>query len=257
MIHLVSPAHEALDPPTDELVMGLILGGSGGAAWAWDGAKPNRSSYRRPGTLGLTPMRARGRFEVEGPSRALIVCLPYSALASRLAPDVALPRDFGALHDDYLNRPVARQTALRLWRTAGRMDFGRDLLIDALSERLLLTLSGWVADPQPRSRLGARQRARLAARADQADVDVPALASEVSLPVRTFRRQFAATFGCSPHAWLIQRRIERARTMLADRSISLAETALELGFASQAHFTEAFRQATGFTPGRYRRALLS
>jgi AraC-like DNA-binding protein len=253
----VSPAHDALDPPTDELVMGLILGGSGGATWAWDGAKPNRSSYRRPGTLGLTPIGAQGRFEVDGPSRALIICLPYSALAERLAPDVLVPRDFGRLHDDYLDQSMARKAAMGLWRAAGREDFGRDLLIDALSEKLLLTLSGRLPDHQPGIRLDARQQARLNARAERTNVDVPALAGELGLPVRTFRRQFVATFGCSPHAWLIQRRIERARTMLADRSTSLAETALELGFASQAHFTEAFRQATGFTPGRYRRALLN
>jgi len=74
-----------------------------------------------------------------------------------------------------------------------------------------------------------------------------------ALPVRSFRRRFQAAFGEPPHRWLAHRRIARARRLLQESRLSLSEAALDLGFASQAHFTEAFRRAVGVTPGRYRR----
>ena len=63
-------------------------------------------------------------------------------------------------------------------------------------------------------------------------------------------RQFRAALGTSPHRYLIMRRLEKARRMLAGGR-SLVETALETGFADQAHFTRHFKKAYGLTPGRW------
>ena len=82
-----------------------------------------------------------------------------------------------------------------------------------------------------------------------------ALAKAAAMPVRSFRRRFQAAFGEPPQRWLAGRRIERARRLLAENVLSLSEVALDLGFASQAHFTEAFRSAVGLTPGRFRREI--
>ncbi len=252
MIRLTSPAHAVVDPPTDELVLGLMLAGSAGAVWSWDGARANVTTSRRPGTLGLTPIGARGTFEVDGPSTILIVSLPYSVLAARLAPDLTVPKDFGALHDAYQDHPMARALCGRLWRAAGRPGFGSDMAIDALSESLLTCLAEAPLSP-PAPGLSPRERQRVERRAAEGPADVPDLAEAVAMPVRTFRRRFQAAYGLSPQRWLAARRVARAQTMLRSADLSLSEAALELGFASQAHFTEAFRRATGTTPARFRR----
>ena len=64
-------------------------------------------------------------------------------------------------------------------------------------------------------------------------------------------RAFRAVYGMTPHAWQIDRRIVRARHLL-DAGMSLAETALALGFADQSHFQRAFKQRVAATPGEYR-----
>jgi AraC-like DNA-binding protein len=65
-----------------------------------------------------------------------------------------------------------------------------------------------------------------------------------------FARQFRAAYGTSPHRYSVMRRLDRARGRLRDAR-PLAETALEAGFADQAHFTRTFKAAFGMTPGRY------
>lgn len=64
-------------------------------------------------------------------------------------------------------------------------------------------------------------------------------------------RAFRAAYGMTPHAWQIDQRIGRARRLLA-QGMSLAETALHLGFADQSHFQRAFKQRVAATPGEYR-----
>ena len=66
-------------------------------------------------------------------------------------------------------------------------------------------------------------------------------------------RAFRAVYGLTPHAWQVDRRIARARRLLG-QGMSLAETALVLGFADQSHFQRAFKQRVAATPGEYRRA---
>jgi len=68
-----------------------------------------------------------------------------------------------------------------------------------------------------------------------------------------FVRSFRQAFGVTPHQYVLQRRIDRAKSMLGSGHRSLTSIALELGFASHAHFTAAFHARTGSTPSDYRR----
>lgn len=68
-----------------------------------------------------------------------------------------------------------------------------------------------------------------------------------------FARLFKRVFGVSPHQYLLERRIERAKAILRDPRRSLAQVALECGFGSQAHFNTAFKAKAGVTPGVYRK----
>ncbi|AIR90796.1 helix-turn-helix transcriptional regulator [Pseudomonas cremoricolorata] len=66
--------------------------------------------------------------------------------------------------------------------------------------------------------------------------------------IRSFRR---AT-GLTPHAWLLNARVNRARQLLREGG-ELAEVAYRLGFADQSHFQRVFKTHAGTTPGLYRR----
>ncbi|WP_160108001.1 helix-turn-helix transcriptional regulator [Pseudomonas izuensis] len=64
-------------------------------------------------------------------------------------------------------------------------------------------------------------------------------------------RAFKQHYGMTPHAFLVNRRIQFAREQLRNGKL-IADVALEAGFADQAHFQRAFKQHLAATPGQYR-----
>lgn len=78
------------------------------------------------------------------------------------------------------------------------------------------------------------------------------VARQIGISPRHFARAFRQSVGVPPHQWLLRRRIDAARELLAAGDSPLAEVAVQCGFADQSHFTSTFRRATGTTPGRYR-----
>jgi AraC-like DNA-binding protein len=79
------------------------------------------------------------------------------------------------------------------------------------------------------------------------------LAHECQLSVGHFARSFKASFGIPCHEWLTERRIERAKQLLALTNSSLADVASHSGFSDQAAFTRTFHRRVGATPGQWRR----
>jgi len=84
------------------------------------------------------------------------------------------------------------------------------------------------------------------------ELSLETLSREASLSLYHFARSFKTATGFAPHRFVLNRRIERARTLLRDPEIPIATVALRCGFASQAHLTHVFRGAIGFTPGAFR-----
>lgn len=79
------------------------------------------------------------------------------------------------------------------------------------------------------------------------------LAEVAGLSPFHFSRVFKLATGETPYHFVGSRRLDRARTMLMNGEMPLAELALACDFASQSHFTAAFTKAIGVPPGRYRR----
>jgi AraC-like DNA-binding protein len=71
-----------------------------------------------------------------------------------------------------------------------------------------------------------------------------------------FARLFKKITGATPHAYLASLRIERARRLLAESDLPIAEVGAEVGYGSQSHFTKIFREATGLTPKAFRDAAI-
>jgi AraC-like DNA-binding protein len=76
------------------------------------------------------------------------------------------------------------------------------------------------------------------------------LAGECGLGRFRLLRDFARTTGLTPHAYLLQRRTELARRLIA-AGTPLAEAAIAAGFADQSHMTRNFTRRYGYTPGAY------
>jgi AraC family transcriptional regulator len=79
------------------------------------------------------------------------------------------------------------------------------------------------------------------------------IARECRLSVSHFARSFKISFGISTHQWLIQHRIDHAKQLMTQSSMSLIDIAIQSGFNDQAAFTRTFHQFVGVSPGRWRR----
>lgn len=85
-------------------------------------------------------------------------------------------------------------------------------------------------------------------------VGLCALASMAGFSIHHFGDVFKAETGFTPHQYLINRRIHKAKELLLGSSVPIAEIATEVGFSGQSHFNGHFRKLTGMTPLHFRRA---
>ena len=92
----------------------------------------------------------------------------------------------------------------------------------------------------------------------EAHIDQPIrleqLAAAAAVSPFHFHRQFKRSTGITPHRYIVQMRMERAKALLSQSELSLAEVAARVGFADQSHFTSIFRRMTSMTPRSYRNA---
>ena len=80
------------------------------------------------------------------------------------------------------------------------------------------------------------------------------LARAAGLSRAHFSREFRATFGESPHEYLLTRRMERAASLLRNTDRSVADVCLSVGLQSIGSFTTSFKRTYGVTPTEYRAA---
>lgn len=83
------------------------------------------------------------------------------------------------------------------------------------------------------------------------DLRLEALATVAHMSTDAFRHFFKKALGVAPHQYILQKRIERAKRLLAQPRLPIAEIAYALGFSSQAHFSTSFRKFVGSSPKRY------
>src|SRR6202163_186737 len=86
------------------------------------------------------------------------------------------------------------------------------------------------------------------------EITIARLACDCGLSASQFARAFRQSTGCTPHRWLLQRRVERAQDLLLTSDKTLAEIASSCGFFDPSHLTRAFGQTVGTSPGLWRRA---
>lgn len=84
------------------------------------------------------------------------------------------------------------------------------------------------------------------------DLHLKELADVADLSAFHFAKLFKCSTGCTPHQYVLQRRLERAKELLRNPHISLSEVSLRAGFADQSHLSNTFRRCVGLTPSRFR-----
>ncbi|MFZ6642798.1 helix-turn-helix domain-containing protein [Undibacterium sp. TC4M20W] len=90
---------------------------------------------------------------------------------------------------------------------------------------------------------------------DQLDttVNLEELATIANMPLLRFLRSFAHATGTTPHTYITERRLQRARLLILDSNLSIADIAADCGFAHQSHLGSAFKSRLGLSPQQYRK----
>jgi AraC-like DNA-binding protein len=134
-----------------------------------------------------------------------------------------------------------------------------DEALDAETRLVMVTerIRRWFGIGEPASALAPRAddadalRAFLDAHVFDSITLAAAAVSIGSTPTR-LARAFSGTFGISPHAYVVGRRLDAARDRILDGE-PLADVAAAVGFYDQAHLTRRFKRFLGVTPGRFAR----
>jgi AraC-like DNA-binding protein len=84
-------------------------------------------------------------------------------------------------------------------------------------------------------------------------LDLTEISKQACLSRYHFLRLFRDTFATTPHQYLIQRRIEKAKELLRARGLSVTDVCFEVGFQSLGSFSSLFRRSVGHAPINYRK----
>lgn len=217
----------------------------------------------RPGCHCILPAEHESRWNVAGPLRFVHLYLSASAWADRAvrlldAEPRALTLEQRIFGEDAVLATWAQGVAARDWS-----DPTERLRIDSLSQAALDHLVLQAAQPRQRQRAersagglssAARRRvlAFVDAHLDSADLSLPRLAAQANLSEFHFARMFRASMGCTVHDWVAARRLDRARALLRETRLPLADIAAACGYAGASHLSRHVKTATGATPGQWR-----
>lgn len=165
--------------------------------------------------------------------------------------------------ESIITDPELRELAMHMHENAVRAEAGSDIMFDALARVFLVTMIRRFGVDQPAhvefdSGFSARDYTRLVdyieARLDHR-ISLKELAALLGMSEASFSRKFKARTGQTPMHFVAEIRLEVARGMLADRSLSFSEIAVRCGFSDQAHFSRSFKKSEGMTPRSYRHHL--
>ncbi|MDB6168801.1 MAG: putative AraC family transcriptional regulator [Verrucomicrobia bacterium] len=213
----------------------------------------------QPGDFTLTPARLKSNYDLDEAGHHL--CIHFETLAARRFP-LRLPLHWRpGPHAQWLGERL--QEIIHLFRlgdgTSREAKLARHAAGAALQGMLL-----WLAVT-----VGPRQTAAVAAptRVDGAlddvrrhldehyrrPLDVPALARQVGVSQNHLARRFRARHGMTLQRYVLGRRIELARHLLAATRLPLKAVAIEAGLGNPQYFHRQFQRATGHNPSEERR----
>ena len=85
------------------------------------------------------------------------------------------------------------------------------------------------------------------------DISIEGLAEQTHRSLTSFKKEFRRIFDTSPHHWIIEQRLDRARILLASTSRTVSEIGTECGFSNISHFIKLFKQRYRCTPASFRK----
>lgn len=205
------------------------------------------------GEIDIVPAGMSDTWEEHDAGSTLTVHMPH-ALLRRAAQEMRLPEGRAALAPRHQFRDASIEHiawALDADRLAGSPS-GR-LFADSLGVALAMHLLGHSAATARRepASLTPRQLRRVIEHIDAhvaADLSLARLAEVAGISASHLKTVFKRSTGLPVHQFVVQRRVERAASLLRRGDMPASEVALEAGFAHQSHMARCMRRLLGVTP---------
>ncbi|MEL6064935.1 MULTISPECIES: AraC family transcriptional regulator [unclassified Methylobacterium] len=246
-------------PPLQDLLVVVYM----------DGATPMhrrcagdwRNDLVAPGSISFLSHEIRSHWRWTEPTEVLHLYLSPSLL--KAAASDLFEREIAAVNlRDVLRAddPVLAGLVMALAQETRQRGIGSSLYVDSIRHCACIHLLRHYTEVQFRAStapggLSLSQR-RLVVRYVEDNLDkaitLADLAGVIRLSVFHFTRKFRSEFGCSPHAYVMQRRILRAKHQLARTNLPIKVIAANCGFSDQSHMTHVFRTRLQITPASYR-----
>jgi AraC family transcriptional regulator len=191
--------------------------------------------------------------------RAILVSIWLSKPFLAITAERVLQKTSFDLESVHIMRdPLIEELASALYREYEKRDLYKlfaDSVVTVLATYLLrnYTITEELSDSS--GGLGPARTRRVRSYIEQSlehDLSIGKLAKVAGLSPQYFAEMFRQTTGFTPHKYVSQRRVERARQLLIETDLPLAEVAHRCGFTSQSQFTTVFQRLTDVTPGRFR-----
>lgn len=206
-----------------------------------------------PFDFDIVPAHASGFWEDQAPCDMVSVRLAPKLLTAT-AEALALPMDrvdlapkLGAR--DPMIEHVVRALAAEIAAPAPAGRIYADSLATALTTRLLQGFGAMgAAGRQTLSKPQVRRIVEFVEENLDGELSLDLLSEVAGISIPHLTTLFRRTMGQSVHAYVMERRVERARALLLQRRMSIAQVALETGFAHQSHMARWMRRILGVTP---------
>ena len=222
-----------------------------------------RRERQNPGSVIIVPQGVEHWAAWQEKISFAILSIPPKELAE-IAPETVNPEEveliptFAQSEPDHLIYSISRAIKLQLEIDPHGCSFYVEHLMNAMSAHLLKNYC--TIKPKLKNYDNGLSLYKLKQAIDyineylNQELTISDIAKQVNISQYYFSRLFRKSTGFSPYHYVIQQRIAKAKQLIKQSKIPLADIALECGFSSQTKMTLHFRKLTGVTPKKYRDA---